>query len=324
MKKRIRVVLACGTAAALGAVVAVAASVSTASTPDGSSLWRPGAAGSSGPRPGSSAPQPGSSGSSAIGSSPTGPAPSGGGPKGSGPGGTASRPTEAAGASSTGTPTLITNEYAYHHQGSPDAVRSPDWIVTSGSLYAAGDLLWSGRPDDRSPGPTSALGTDSAVLRAVSTRNDHNDVRVSFAVQVAHLVQTARTPAIDTDGVHVILRYQSEFSTYYVSVFRRDGELAIKKKVPGGPSNGGTYLTLASTASAVAMRTGWHQVEATISDTGSGSARLTLRLDGRPALDVVDSGANAPVIASPGRVGLRGDNCEFYVRDFRVVPRADP
>jgi hypothetical protein len=242
------------------------------------------------------------------------------GPAGRGPGETA-RPAP------TGSPipTLITNEYAYHHEGAVDAVRSPDWIVTSGSLYGSADLLWSGHPDDRPPGPTSALGDDSAVLRAVSTRGDYADVKVSFALRVIQLGRTSRTPAQDYDGVHVFLRYQSEFATYYVSVFCRDGQVKVKKKVPGGPSNGGTYITLASSALRVdpGLPGVWHQVETTVSREGTAAARLTLRLDGRLVLDVVDRGAIAPVIAAPGRVGLRGDNCEFYVRDFHVKPFGD-
>jgi hypothetical protein len=198
-------------------------------------------------------------------------------------------------------------------------------MVTSGSLFSAGGLLWSGRPDGHAPDPTSRLFTDSAVLRAVTTRSDHADVAVSFALRVVALGQTPRTPSQDTDGVHVFLHYQSEFSTYYVSMFRRDGQVAIKKKVPGGPSNGGTYYTLAAKAYPVepAWPAAWHQVEASIARVGPGAVRLTLRIDGQAALDVTDDGASAPIIGDPGRVGLRGDNCEFYVRDFRAEPLAE-
>jgi hypothetical protein len=230
--------------------------------------------------------------------------------------------------------TLVTNEYAYHHPDASDAVRSNDWIVTSGSLFAAGDLLWSGAVDDQAPGPTSASGTDSAVLRAVSRRSDHADVGVSFALRVQALTETVRTPGKDTDGVHIFLHYQSELSTYYVSMYRRDGTATIKKKIPGGPSNGGTYLTLGSAP--LPVRSGWlnswHQVRATIASVGTvggqaagaapGSVRLTLQVDGRDVLDVSDDGRTAPVITAAGRVGVRGDNCEFYLRDFSTSPLA--
>ena len=223
-------------------------------------------------------------------------------------------------------PILLTNEYAYEHGGAPDAVRSPEWIATSGSLFGLGDQLWSGRPDDQAPGPTSASGTDSAVLRFVSTRRDYANVKVSFALRVMQLTETARTPAQDHDGVHIFLRYQSEFSTYYVSVFRRDGQVIIKKKVAGGPSNGGTYFTLAAAVLNLdANLPGtWHHVESTAAPGDRGGVALTLRIDGHLAIDVTDRGAQAPVIAVAGRVGMRGDNCEFYVRDFRADPLVGP
>jgi hypothetical protein len=220
-------------------------------------------------------------------------------------------------------PDLITNEYAYRHGDAADAIRSPDWMVTSGSLYRVAGMLWTGHPDDNAPGPTSAHGNDSAVLRAISTRADHGDVRVSFAMRAIALTQTSRTPAKAHDGVHIFLRYQSEFSTYYVSVFRRDGQITVKKKVPGGPSNDGTYYTIGSAVLHVdgALPGVWHHIETTVG-RGEPGVTLTLRIDGRLALDVADRGGGTPVIATPGRVGLRGDNCEFYVRDFRVEPLA--
>ena len=214
---------------------------------------------------------------------------------------------------------LLTNEFAYRHPAGAGAVRSPDWWVTSGSLFGAGDYLWSGRPDAGRPGPVSQPWTDSAVLRAVTTRDDYADVAVRFGLRVNALTETARTPAADLDGVHVMLRYHSEQSVYFVSVSRRDGQYAIKRKTPGGPSNGGTYVTLAATGTArlPAPRDGWRHVEATIA--GSRTIAIGLRIDGYPVLHAIDHVAG-PV--PPGRVGLRGDNCDFLVRDFRVTGRS--
>lgn len=212
---------------------------------------------------------------------------------------------------------LVSNEYAYHHPQAADAVRSDQWLVTSGSLFRRHDALWSGRPDDRSPGPRSRAGTDSAVLRAVSTDAGHADVRVSFALLVHGLTETTRTPAQDYDGVHVFLRYRSEVSTYTVSVYRRDGQVVVKKKVPGGPSNGGTYDALGQ-ARPTTGSPGWRHIDVTVS--GAPVVRLTLRVDGQPLLDVLDRGETAPSITGAGRVGLRGDNCDFAVRDFTAEP----
>jgi hypothetical protein len=214
---------------------------------------------------------------------------------------------------------LLTNEFAYRHPTDAGAVRSRDWRVTSGSLFGGSGYLWSGHPDAGRPGPSSRPWTDSAVLRAVSTRDDYADVAVRFALRVNGLTETPRTPAAGLDGVHVMLRYRSEESVYFVSVSRRDGQYVIKRKTPGGPSNGGTYVTLAATDNArlPPARAGWRHVEATIA--GSRTIVIALRIDGFPVLQATDHLA-APL--PPGRVGLRGDNCDFLVRDFRVSARS--
>ena len=214
---------------------------------------------------------------------------------------------------------LLTNEFAYRHPADHASARSADWWVTSGSLFGGGDYLWSGRPDDGRPGPASSPSTGSAVLRAVSARADHTDTVVGFDLRINGLTETVRTAARRFDGVHVMLRYQSDESTYYVSVGRRDGRYAIKRKTPGGPSNGGSYVTLASTGPPARIRSGWHHVEASIH--GYPTVVVGLRVDGRPVLRAVEQrppGDRTPVA---GRVGLRGDNCDFLVRGFRESPR---
>ena len=187
---------------------------------------------------------------------------------------------------------------------------SPAWRVTSGSLFGHGPYLWSGVPD---AGP--APHNDSAVLRAVSTGAGYRDAAVRFDLRVNALSSTDRTPARDFDGVHVMLRYRSEQDAWFVSVRRRDGRYAIKRKTPGGPSNGGTYRTLAAT-DPMPVRPGWHHVEAAI--RGDRTVTVSLRIDGFPVLTAVDHvPAGTP---AAGRVGLRGDNCDFLVRHFLVGP----
>jgi hypothetical protein len=218
--------------------------------------------------------------------------------------------------------TLLTNEFASDHPDDAASARSADWWVTSGSLFAGRDYLWSGRPDDGRPGPASSPWTGSAVLRALSAREARSDTAVRFDLRINALTQTARTAARQFDGVHVMLRYQSEESTYYVSVGRRDGRYAIKRKTPGGPSNGGTYVTLAATDSPAPprMRTGWHTVEMSI--RGSRTVVVVLRVDGVPVLRAVEHKPASDVAPVAGRVGLRGDNCDFLVRGFRESARA--
>jgi hypothetical protein len=216
---------------------------------------------------------------------------------------------------------LVTNEHAYRHAGDDGVRTSPQWLVTSGSLFGTGTFLWSGVPDGGAPGPRSSPQTGSAVLRAVTVDDTYTDVDISFDLRVNNLTRTARTPSQDYDGVHVSLRYQNERLLYYVSVFRRDGVVAVKKKVPGGPSNGGTYSTLASddTLPRAGLLPGWRHVEVSI--VGVTEVLIELRIDGRRVLSATEKAADAPIVW-PGRVGIRGDNCDFYLRNFRVARRS--
>ena len=79
------------------------------------------------------------------------------------------------------------------------------------------------------------------------------DVALSLDLAVLRLRATASTPAQQWDGVHLWLRYQSERQLYAVSVARRDGRVVIKKKCPGGASNGGTYYPLGKDAMGVTV-----------------------------------------------------------------------
>ncbi|MEK8172153.1 hypothetical protein NKH77_31475 [Streptomyces sp. M19] len=71
---------------------------------------------------------------------------------------------------------LVTNEYASRRPGAADARTDPDWLVTSGSLFARWACGWTGVPDGDSPGPDSRRHTGSAVFRLVSRRRDFGDV----------------------------------------------------------------------------------------------------------------------------------------------------
>jgi hypothetical protein len=214
---------------------------------------------------------------------------------------------------------LITNEFAHYNPHDSTAVRSPIWIATSGSLFARDGAGWTGVPDRGSPGPRSAGATDSAVFRVITQRNDFQNVSVSFSLLVQGFAAPQSGPPPSWQGVHVFLRYQNPDLLYVASVNRRDGVIAIKKKVPGGPTAGGTYYTLA-TASAKAARGHWEQVRASAVNNGEGGVEIQVWLDGRPRLSAVDNGVgDAPPITSPGRVGLRGDYTEFMFRDFTVA-----
>ncbi|MFF5024695.1 hypothetical protein ACFY2J_10695 [Streptomyces collinus] len=208
---------------------------------------------------------------------------------------------------------LVTNEFAYWHPDAPRARHSPDWTMTSGSLFGLDGAGWTGHPDGERPDAASARATDSAVFRLASRRRDFADTRLSLRLRLTDLVTTPRTPAQSYDGVHLWLRFHSEQECYAVSVTRRDGLVAVKRKTPGGPSNGGTYVTLA-TAPAGLSPDVWTEVTATASDLPGHRVRITLELAGRRVLDVTDTAPGD--LSRPGGVGIRGDNTEFTFRDL--------
>lgn len=212
---------------------------------------------------------------------------------------------------------LVTNEFAYFNQHSPAAVRSPTWIVTSGSLFVHDNAGWTGVPDRGLPGPRSASTTDSSVFRAVTRRSDFQNVTVSFGLLVQRFVPAPNGQTPGWQGVHVFLRYQSPSLLYVVSVDRYDGVIVIKKKVPGGPVDGGTYYTLA-TVNGTSVAGKWEQVRVSAVNKGD-SVDIMLWLDGRLRLQAIDSGAgDTPPITAPGKVGIRGDYTEFEFNHFTV------
>lgn len=216
---------------------------------------------------------------------------------------------------------LVTNEYAIWNPGSAAAVKSADWEMTSGSLFAKGGAGSTGVPDGCSSASASGSPcTASAVFRLNSARHDFGDVTVSTALKVQRLVSTSRTPAVAWDGLHVWLRYQSEESLYYASFARRDGRIVVKKKCPGGSENGGTYYELApGEVSGFPIAFGAvQQISAGIETNADGSVTITMERDGTRILSATDKGLGCAPIVAPGAVGIRGDNAEFSFDDFAV------
>jgi len=214
---------------------------------------------------------------------------------------------------------LITNEYAYRNPSRPDAITSPDWIATSGSLFGRDGAGWTGPIDRVTPGPASDPHTDSAVFRLITRRDDFEDVHVQFRLSIVEVTSTSRTPRMDWDGVHIWVRYQNEMSSYAVSVARRDGIVLIKKKCPGGPTNGGRYYTLTRevTGHPIPLNQ-WRYVGATATDTANGGVRITMLINGHFVVGVTDRGTGCAPIRASGAVGIRGDNTEFTFAAFRV------
>jgi hypothetical protein len=150
----------------------------------------------------------------------------------------------------------------------------------------------------------------------ISHRDALRNVALSLKLRSDRLVHTAKTPALAVDGAHLMLRYASEAQLYYVSVARRDGVVAIKRKRAGGPDpvNGGTYTTLAQAGGHPIVAGRVLRVRATVRTTSAGVA-LALWLDGRRVLSAEDR--DKPLHAA-GRVGLRFDNDDARFDDVVV------
>jgi hypothetical protein len=208
---------------------------------------------------------------------------------------------------------LVTNEFAYHNPADARSVLSPSWWVTSGSLFRQGDAGWTGRPDDGQPDPASSTATHSSTFRMVSRRTFGD---ATFALRLRVDAYAPGADDVTWSGVHLFLRYRDEYSLYAVSVGRRDGVLSVKKKVPGGDSNNGTYFTLAERREQ-RLGPGWHDVRARVVDEGGG-VTITLDVDGVRRLAARDAGVGGPPLTGEGRVGVRGDNTEFHLDDVSV------
>jgi hypothetical protein len=211
--------------------------------------------------------------------------------------------------------TLVTNEYATYNPRAPGSRRSPNWIATSGSLFARDGAGWTGAPDNHRPDVTSASGTGSTVFRVVSRSSGFGNVSIRMHLRVDSLLASSKQA---WDGVHLFARYESPVHLYVVSLARRDGSVVVKKKVPSGNSaSGGKYFQLGSTGYFAPVMGTWRDVRLDVRNT-DGGVRIVLYFGDHLALDVVDHGEGGPPIVEPGRVGLRGDNAEFDFEAFSV------
>jgi hypothetical protein len=215
---------------------------------------------------------------------------------------------------------LVTNEYAYWNPAHMDAARSPIWTMTSGSLFNQAGAGYTGKIQEGRVDAKSAVSTDSSVFRLQTVRKDFADVTVAFKLTVAELASTKRTPAVSYDGVHIWLRYQTQYNLYAASVARRDGKVVIKKKCPGGPSNDGTYYTLGKEIPGAPIHLGTATpVSASVRNNPSGTVTIALSVNGRVLVSAVDTGVGCPVISAPGAVGIRGDNTRFSFTGFSAI-----
>ena len=217
---------------------------------------------------------------------------------------------------------LVTNEFAFWSPSDPRSLRSSVWDMTSGSLFALNGNGYSGVPDDRDMDALSQIGNRSAIFRLTTHDHSFGDVSVRMNINVHRLSSTRFTPRVDWDGVHIFLRYKTEYRLYYASVARRDGKVVIKKKCPGGDSNHGTYYELTDEAPGYPIPYGqWLRTGATVTDNSDGSVSIVLSRDGKAVVSATDRGVGCAPITGAGAIGVRGDNAEFEFGDLTVGAR---
>jgi hypothetical protein len=225
----------------------------------------------------------------------------------------------------------LANEYAL---GNADGVRSPLWEMTSGSFFARAGAGWSGVPDIGVPDRLSRRATGSAVFRLRTKRASFRNVKVSADIRINRWssARGGQLPAIV-----MWVRYASESSLYWPSVLRADGKVDISKKVPGGPypDNAGTYYILPPyTVRGWPVELGrWYRVTVTARNGADGSLTISTYHDGQRMMTAVDRGAGqrvqyartgrgarnpTPATRRAGRLGIRGDNADFDIRDYTV------
>lgn len=214
---------------------------------------------------------------------------------------------------------LVTNEFAYWSPNNEARVTSRDWHVTSGSLFSRDGSGYTGRLDSRSTDARSLRATNSAEFRMTTANRSFRNVAVQMNLKVAGQTSTSGSRTI-WDGVHLWLRHQSQYHLYYASVARRDGQVVIKKKCPGGSSNGGRYYTISREVPGKPIPYGqWLRVGASVRNTGGGSVTIVLYRGGRAVVSAVDRGVGCAPITRPGATGIRADNTAFYFNDFTVT-----
>lgn len=226
---------------------------------------------------------------------------------------------------------LITNEYAFFNPNAADAIKSPFWEMTSGSLFLKDDRAWTGIPDDKDPDAKSIVATDSQIFRLTTKRADFLTHLTSFTLNVDHYVSSPNVPAVDWDGIHIFMRYQTEETLYYVSVCRRDGAVVIKKKVStklldaqkikyvaSDVSNGGVYYQISTTAKNIFVLQKDMEVAASIQTIGN-TVKITALVNGFTIVTAIDDGkmGGTPILTA-GKTGIRADNVDATFDSFSV------
>lgn len=241
----------------------------------------------------------------------------------------------------TGADGLITNEYAHWNS---DGILTPDWDMTSGSLFRLSNTAWTGLPDSpNAPNKFSSNYTNSDVFRLNTHRSFAGNIKVSLSLKNNSDIHDPNCDAPGNGtcwhGVHVWLRHLTPYDLYAVSINRADNKVVIKRKVPCGGSEQGFYKELGQATHAWSAGV-WQHYSVTIQTNSNGSVTIKVYDDdinpNVPFLQATDGGgmntdwtsgcptpgsyptSQYPPITAAGSVGVRGDFDNFNIDDFRV------
>jgi hypothetical protein len=214
---------------------------------------------------------------------------------------------------------LLSNEFAFRHPDSPDAVVSPQWFVTSGSLFVRSGAATNGSLDDRPANPSSTTGTNSAVFRTYTKQRFRPNYRVTFEVRVEPPRDVPGLSPAPWDGLHLMVDADSPEAAYYVSLYRRNGQSVIKKKTPGGTVAGGSYTPLSRYVPCHIRPGRWTEVRVDVRGDGSHGVTIDLYEDGTLLTTATDqSSLSGSPPFTEGRIGIRADKTNFSIKDLRI------
>jgi hypothetical protein len=220
---------------------------------------------------------------------------------------------------------IFTNAASFYSKSCPYV--SPNWEMTSGTVLIRNGIGYSGIPTSETTSTcNSQSATNSAVFRLNTIRQDFSNVRVGLDYDIVKH-GGANAPQNPFDGVHIWLGYQDEYDLYAATIFRWDRTFVTKKKVATSKvnckatSNGGCYSNISPEikSSTVMTTNTWHHAEIVYSSNPS-NLIVTIQtfIDGQ----LIDTGIDNHVTSSSfpvGALGIRGDDTEFYFKNFIVT-----
>ena len=221
---------------------------------------------------------------------------------------------------------IVTNEFVHWSPNDGCPYTSSTWDMTSGTLMIKNGAGYSGVPTAETEAVCNSEQHNNSAIFRLNTKNlSFKNVAVSMDyMAVQH--GGGGAPNNSYDGIHIWVGYQTEYALYAATIYRWDGIIVLKKKVPvaqaqcASPANDGCYYNLSNETTHKNLTTAkvWHHVVVTTQATSSSSQHITVTIDGSKVIDTVDNnvhGATYPM----GAVGVRGDNTEFYFKNFTVT-----